>query len=111
MDPKETPRQRMNRVARELSSAIRRQARGRWKEVRTAERNERGRHVWRFQPGPEVGERFLHIEHRALAQEKNTAARLLEQLESEQWLDRLQQGPDTALLLSRDGQLAAYPER
>jgi hypothetical protein len=54
-------------------------------------------------------ERFLHIEHSAMVSGKDPAARLLEQLESERWLDRLQQGPETALLLSRDGQLAAFP--
>ncbi|HEX2095334.1 MAG TPA: hypothetical protein VHG28_23260 [Longimicrobiaceae bacterium] len=108
MDPKETKRQQITRVAQELSTAIRRQARGRWKEVRTAERNEPGRHVWRFQPGRGGSERFLHIEHRAMVQGKNPAARLLKRLEAEEWLDRLQQGPETALLLSRDGQLAAF---
>jgi hypothetical protein len=109
MDRKESQKQRITNVARELSTTIRRQARDRWTRVRTAQRNERGRHVWRFQESPGGDERFLHIEHRAMVSGKNPAARLLEQLEAEHWLDRLQEGPETALLLSRDGQLAAYP--
>ena len=110
MNPKETRQQQMKRVARKLSGTIRRQARERWTEVRTAERNERGRHVWRFRSGPAQGERFLHIEHGAMVQGKNPAARLLKQLEDAGWLDRLQQGPETALLLSKNGQLAALPQ-
>lgn len=111
MDRKETQKQRITRVARELSTTIRQQARGRWQEVRTAERNERGRHVWRFQSGPGGGERFLHIEHRAMVRGDDPAARVMERLESEHWLDRLQKGPETALLLSGNGQLAAFPQR
>jgi hypothetical protein len=110
MDPKETQKQRITRVTQELSTSIRWQARGRWTEVRTAERNERGRHVWRFRAGPGGGERFLHIEHRAMVRGKDPAARVLEKLEAERWLDRLQQGPETALLLSSNGQLAAFPQ-
>jgi hypothetical protein len=108
MDPKETRKQCVMRVAREVSAIIRQQARGRWSGVRTAERNEPGRHVWRFQSGPGERERFLHIEHRAMVRGKNPAARLLERLESERWLDRLHQGPETALLLSSDGQLDVF---
>jgi hypothetical protein len=109
MDSKETQQQRMVRVTRELGTAIRRQARGRWKKVRTAQRNEQGRRVWRFRTGPGNGEHFLHIEHRAMIQGSDPAARLLEQLESERWLDRFDQGSETALLLSRDGQLVGLP--
>ena len=108
MDANETQKQRMTRVAQELGAAIRRQARGRWKQVRTAERDETGRHVWRFRSGPDGGERFLHIEHRAMIQGTDPAAQLLQKLEAEHWLDRLQQGPENSLLLSRDGQLAAF---
>ena len=107
MEARDNQKQRITRVAREMSSVIRQQARGRWKDVRTAERNERGRHVWRFQDGPE-SERFLHVDHRAMAQGVGAAERLLGQLDAGQWLDRLQQGPETAFLLSRDGTLAAY---
>ena len=111
MDPKETRRQRVTRVAQELSTAIRREARAGWTQVRTAERNEPGRHVWRFQVAPGESERYLHIEHRAMVQGKDPAARVLERLASERWLHRLQNGPETALLLSGDGQLAAFPAR
>ena len=38
MDSNETRKQRVTRCAEELSTAIRRQARGRWKGVRTAQR-------------------------------------------------------------------------
>lgn len=110
MDAKETRKERVTRVAEELSTAIRRQARGRWKGVRTAQRNEPGRHVWRFQSSGGDDTRFLHIEHGTMVQGRNPAARLLEQLEAARWLDRLRKGPDTALLLSRDGELGAYVE-
>lgn len=111
MDPNETPRQRATRVASELGPILRRQARARWTQVRMAERNERGDHVWRFRPGPGAEERFLHIEHRAMAQGRNPAARLLKQLNAGGWLDRLYDGAETALLLSRDGQLVPLPGR
>ena len=108
MTSRETEKQRITRVAGELGAAIREQARGRWKRVRTAERNERGRHVWRFRAGPGEGERFLHIEHRAMVQGRGTASSLLQQLEAGRWLDLLQ-ASDTAVLLSDDGQLTALP--
>jgi hypothetical protein len=109
MDSNETRKQRVTRCAEELSTAIRRQARGRWKGVRTAQRNESGRHVWRFRSSGGGSERFLHIEHGAMASGKDPSARLLELLEAERWLDRLHTGPEKALLLSTDGQLGAYP--
>jgi hypothetical protein len=109
MNPQDKQKQQITRVAAELSSAIKEQARGRWRQVRTAERNERGRHVWRFQAGPGAGERFLHIEHRAMVQGKDAGARLLEQLGNGRWLDLLQQGPGNAVLLTHDGELTAFP--
>ena len=111
MSSRESQKQQIIRVAGELSSAIKEQARGRWKRVRTAERNERGQHVWRFRSGPGEGERYLHIEHRAMVQGRDAAASLLEQLRTERWLDLLQQGPETSVLLSGDGQLTALPQR
>jgi hypothetical protein len=111
MTPREQHKQQITRVAGELSAAIREQAQGRWSRVHTAERNEPGRHVWRFRTGPGEGERFLHIEHRAMVRDGNAAASLLEQLQAGRWLDRLQQGPETAVLLSRDGQVTAIPAR
>ena len=108
MTPKESRKQQITHVAEELSAAIREQARGRWSRVRTAERNERGRHVWRFRAGPGEGERFLHIEHQAMARGADSAAPLLEQLRTGRWLDLLQ-APETAVLLSGDGRLTALP--
>jgi hypothetical protein len=110
MTPREQQKQQITRVAGELSPAIKAQAQGQWSRVRTSERNQGGQHVWRFRAGPGQAERFLHIEHRAMARD-NAAASLLEQLQAGRWLDRLQQGPETALLLSRDGQVTALPAR
>lgn len=109
MDRKESRQQRVTRVAQELSTPLRRQAHDRWSQLRTAQRNEQGRHVWRFRSGPSERERFLHIEHSAMVQGKDPAARLLGQLEAEHWLDRLHTGPEAAFVLSDDGQLAALP--
>jgi hypothetical protein len=110
MKPQETQKQQITRVAGELSTAIKRQARARWRQVRTAQRNEGGRHVWRFQEGPGTDERFLHIEHQAMVRGKDASARLLKQLGSGQWLDLLQQGPGNSVLLTRDGELTAFPQ-
>ena len=110
MTPREMQKQQITRVAGELSPAIREQARGRWSRVQTAERNQGGQHVWRFRAGPGERERFLHIEHRAMVRRGDTAASLLEQLQTGQWLDRLQ-GAETALLLSANGKLTAIPAR
>ena len=108
MTPRETQKQQIRHVAGELGTVIREQARGRWKRVRTAERDERGRHVWRFRAGPGLGERYLHIEHRAMVQGHDAAASLLEQLQMGGWLDLLQDA-ETAVLLSRDGRFTAFP--
>jgi hypothetical protein len=107
MDRKESRQDRVAQVARELGATLRRQARGRWKDVRTADRNEPGRHVWRFVEG-DGSARFLHVEHGAMTRGSNASSRLMSQLESEKWLDRLSQGPEQALLLSSDGRLSAY---
>ena len=108
MTPREMQKQQISRVAGELSPAIREAAKGRWSQVHTAERNEGGRHVWRFRAGPGEGERFLHIEHKAMVQGKN-AASLLEQVQAGRWLDMLQEGPNTAVLLAPDGQVTTVP--
>ena len=109
MNPQESQKQQITRVAGELSAAIKEQARGRWRKVRTAERNEGGRHVWRFQAGPNAAERFLHIEHGAMVGSKDAAARLLKLLGNGRWMDLLQQGPENSVLLTRDGELTAFP--
>lgn len=106
MGSSESRRQRMTEVAEELSTGLRREVRKRWDGVRTAQRNERGTHVWRFRSG--AGDRFLHVEHGAMVRGPGAAAQLMERLQAGRWLDRLREGPDTALLLSRDGELAPY---
>ncbi len=111
MEPRQSTRQRVAGVAREVGPAIRRQARGRWDRVRTAERNERGHHVWRFRNGDGADDLFLHIEHRAMLAGVNPAQRLLKRLAAGDWLDRLQEGSEQALLLSRDGRLLPLPAR
>lgn len=108
MEPRETRKERITRVSHEMTARIRRQARGRWSEVRTAQRNAQGRHVWRFRSADGGSERFLHVDHGAMLRGGNPAARLLRQLESGGWLDRLQ-APASAVVLSSDGQLAALP--
>ena len=108
MTPRDMQKQQITRVAEELGTAIREQARGRWNRVRTAERNEGGRHVWRFRAGPGQ-DRYLHIDHRAMVGGQNTSASLLEQLQTGRWLDLLQ--AETSVLLSRNGQLTALPAR
>jgi hypothetical protein len=109
MKSDETQKQQITRVAQELSATIKQQARGRWRRVKTAERNEDGRHVWRFLAGPGVAERFLHIEHKTMMHGKDAAARLLGHLGDGRWMDVLQKGPDNSVLLTRDGELTAFP--
>jgi hypothetical protein len=108
MDPKNDRRLLVARVSAELGTAIRSQVRGRWEGMRTAERNEPGRHVWRFRTSEAGDERFLHVEHRAMVKGSDPAGRLMKRLEDERWLDRLRNGPETSLLLSRTGRVAAY---
>jgi hypothetical protein len=111
MNSKETQRQKLDRVAKELGGMLRRQARRKWDSVRTAERNERGRHVWRFRSGVDGSERFLHVTHEALDQGESSSRLLFEQLKAGRWLDRLHEGPETALLLSREGSIEPWPQR
>ena len=96
-------REKLDRVAHEMGGAIRRQVRRKWDTVRTAERNEAGRHVWRFQSGPEGGDLYLHVTHEAM--QGAEAPQLLEQLRAGHWLSRLSRGPEKALVLGRDGRL------
>jgi hypothetical protein len=110
MDPREQRRERVRSVARELGISIRKQVRARWDGMLTAERTHRGRHVWRFRSAPGENERFLHIEHRAMANGSDPADRLLKLLDAQRWMELLEEGPHTALLLSaRDG-LAPLPQ-
>ncbi len=107
MDRNETSQQKLARVADEIGSAIRQQARGRWADVRTAERSSDGRHVWRFRPGAGEPDRFLHLSHRAMTEGTNPAGRVLRQLTEAHWLDRLTTGPETSFVLAPSGRLRA----
>ncbi|HET6762971.1 MAG TPA: hypothetical protein VFH27_04840 [Longimicrobiaceae bacterium] len=111
MDQNESQRDKASRVARELSGALRRRARVRWTQVQTSQRNEGRRHVWRFQDGAAGEQRFLYVTHQALAAGENTVPQLMEQLEAGRWLDRLNEGPETSLVLSTGGRLQAGPPR
>lgn len=108
MEGRDHQQRKVAAVAKELGAVLRRQARKRWDTVRTAERNEGNRHVWRFQAGPDGGERFLHVTHEAMAGH-DAARQLLEQLRTGRCFQRLHDGPETSLLLSKGGRLEAYP--
>ena len=108
MENRDHQQRKVAAVAKEIGGVLRRQARKRWETVRTAERNEGNRHVWRFQAGPDGGERFLHVSHEAMVDE-NAGPVLLEQLRSGRVFERLHRGPETSLLLSKGGRLEAYP--
>jgi hypothetical protein len=103
MEANGNDREKLDRVAHEMGGAIRRQVRRKWDTVRTAERNERGRHVWRFQSGPEGGDRYLHVTHEAMG--LFDAPQLLERLRAGHWLSRLSRGPEKALVLGKEGRL------
>ncbi|HEX8695513.1 MAG TPA: hypothetical protein VF746_24080 [Longimicrobium sp.] len=109
MDAKESEkRETLSRVAQEIGSVIRRQAHRKWDTVRMAERNEGRRHVWKFQSGPDRTDRFLAVTHEAMVQGEDAAPLLLEQLKAGGWLDRLHEGPETALILSKGGHLETW---
>ncbi len=108
MDPRES-RQRREDVEQELSGLIRKEARTKWRSVRTAQRNEQGHHVWRFQSGPGKAERYLRVTHEAMEAGANSSESLYEQLTAGRWLDRLYAGPETALLLTTGGRIESWP--
>ncbi len=105
MGKREIEHQKLARIVKEVSAVLRRQARKRWDTVRTAERDEGNRHVWRFQQAG--AERYIHVSHDAIRQ--GDAASLLDQLRAGRCFTRLDRGPETALLLSTGGRLEAYP--
>ncbi|HEX8246273.1 MAG TPA: hypothetical protein VF541_22405 [Longimicrobium sp.] len=98
--------QKLAQVAKEVGAVLRRQARKRWTAVRTADRNEGNRHVWRFQQADGGTERFLHVSHDAMRE--GDATSVLEQLRAGRCFSRLN-GAETSLLLSKGGRLDAYP--
>jgi len=109
MEGREHQNQKVATVAKEIGAVLRRQARKRWETVRTADRNEGNRHVWRFQAGPGQAERFLHVTHEAMMEGDDAAAVLIEQLKHGRLFERLHRGPETSLLLSVGGRLVPYP--
>lgn len=111
MDNETARQQRREVVARELGQLIRREARRKWSAVRTAQRNARGHRVWRFQADADWGDRFLHVAHEAMEHGANSSRQLFEQLRAGRWFERLDSGPETALRLSKDGELEAWPNR
>ncbi|HEX6751525.1 MAG TPA: hypothetical protein VF092_29805 [Longimicrobium sp.] len=106
MGKREIEHQKLARVVKEVGAVLRRQARKRWDTVRTAERDEGNRHVWRFQQSGSGDARFIHVSHDAIRQ--GDAATLLDQLRAGRCFTRLDRGPETALLLSTGGRLEAY---
>ncbi len=110
-DPKNRQRQKLSRVARELGTLIRRQAHEKWDLTQVAKRNERGHHVWRFRIGTGETERFLRVSRKAMIQGENPSRVLFDQLQAGRWLDRLHEGPETALLLTRGGQIRSWPRQ
>ncbi len=109
MGKNESREERRGRVASELGAALRRQAAGSWGRVRTAERHEDRGHAWRFQPGPSAPARFLRVTNEALDEARDSAAGLLSHLDAGRWLARLEDGPETCLVLHRGGRLQARP--
>lgn len=106
MESRDNKSQKAAKVARQIGAELRKQARKSWQGVRTAERNEGTRHVWRFRSPEDGSERFLYVSRSDMAQ--GDAAGLLAQLNEGAWIDRLSHGPETALLLSKSG-LQSYP--
>jgi len=105
MEARENRSARVAQAAREIGTELRKQARKSWQGVRTAERNEGNRHVWRFRSPRDGSDRFLHLSHREMVQ--GDSASLLRQLEAAQWTERLS-GSENAMILSGGG-LQAYP--
>jgi hypothetical protein len=105
MEARENRSARVANAARQIGAELRKQARKSWEGVRTAERNEGNRHVWRFRSAKDGSDRYLHLSHREMVQ--GDPAALLRQLETAGWTDRLS-GAGSAVILSKGG-LQAYP--
>ena len=106
MARKESQAQKVARVSRELGVAVKREAAGRWKTVRTGDRREKNRHAWRFQPAPGSDVRYLRVTHAAMVEGEDPVPALLQHLSAAQWLDRLD-GSETSLVLHEGGRLVA----
>jgi hypothetical protein len=109
MDSRNERQQAVTRVSRELGSELRREAGERWSEVRVAHRNEGDHHVWRFRTGADGPERFLRVAHRAMTRGGDRSAAVLERLRAARWIERLHGGPETALLLTGEGEVRTWP--
>jgi hypothetical protein len=110
MTPNETHEQKMIRITGELDKALRRQAEGTWRRVRTADRAEPRGHAWQFRPTPDGATRFLRVSHKAMEQADNPAM-LLSQLSEARWLARLDDGPETSLVLGAGGRLEPFSQQ
>ena len=106
MARKESQAQKVARVSRELGAAVKREAAGRWKTVRTGDREEKQRHAYRFQPTPGSGTRYLRVTHAAMVEGDDPVPSLMQHLSAARWLDRLD-GDDTSLVLHEGGRIEA----
>lgn len=111
MTPNETHNEKMTRISAELSKALRRQAMGTWRRVRTKNRGETDRHAWQFSPTEEGTSRFLRITHEAMDQGDDPVPQLLSNLSAGRWLARLDDGPETSLVLGADGRLERFSRK
>ena len=111
MTPNESHEQKMVRITGELDKALRRQAEGTWRRVRTADRAEPRGHAWQFRPAPDAATRFLRVSHKAMEQNENPVPLLLSQLSEGRWLARLDDGPETSLVLGAGGRLEPFSQQ
>lgn len=102
MELNESRDEQRSRVAKELGAALRRQAAGKWKRVRMTDRDESRGHAWKFRPTPESELRFLRVSNEAM---EEPVAQVMAHLQKGRWLDRLNAGPETSLVLEKNGRL------
>lgn len=110
MTPNETHDEKMTRIVTELGTALRTQAAGTWRRVRTAERAEPRGHAWKFRPEPDSDMRFLRVSHEAMDQGDDPVPTLLKQLTAGKWLSRLD-GTETSLVLNAGGKLGRFKQK
>ena len=101
--------QKMSRIAGELGAVLRQQAAGTWQRVRTGERSEGRRHAWKFRPTPDASVRYLRVTHEAM--DESPVQTLLSHLTAGRWLDRLDDGHETSLVLNAGGRLERYKQQ